>query len=593
MSWRPFGSTLVRDGHGTRRGQGFQAPPSVALDDNLVGTVHAGAMNPTFDSQERRGRETPSVCISFAFPHCVTMRGVVESGNIKETLRDTSNLVVAFSSLNAWGEKAKEFDWRTLADDETISSILVRDLDDTWYNRNPVGPSTDLRDLVAYVRSRARKYRRVVCIGSSMGAYAAIAVGKLIDADQVVAFSPQTLIDADRLEAYGDDRWSDYFRRLPKTAVKDLITLAALNSRSRTKIDIYVSRDRDDQDLRQAQNLAGLSGVTIHVMARARHNLVDTIRAAGLLRPLVAAAVEGRALPDTASAMLAFLALRDFDCSIVGYEIHPTGPVFTLRARITNTGPDRWGAGHPVSDGMRFTWTCQRLGDDYMTSGTGRLADSELAPNDHCQIAITVPLEGAHPGIYHVVVDFGDAALSYSKLNREPMRFHFDVGQQSRFLAWSFNESDFGHFDLIPGSVVDETNWKAVSHRNGDQMFFPVAGQRLKCLPGHGDADAIFVRQSDDAIVMFGPFIELEPARYRARVLLDEANSSIGAGTIEATGRRGTMLFASSVFTLGPQDLALTLDFDVPRRCEQSEIRVRTRGCRTDIIGLHIERLSG
>ena len=518
------------------------------------------------------------------------MLGTVQTSNIKETLRNTSTLVVAFSSLNAWGEKAKEFDWRTLADDQTISSILVRDLDDTWYNRDPVGPGTDLRDLVAYVRSRARKYRRVVCIGSSMGAYAAIAIGKLIDADQVIAFSPQTLIDADRLEAYGDDRWSDYFRRLPTTALKDLITLAALNSRSRTKIDIYVSHERDDQDLRQAQNLSGVSGVAIHVMERSRHNLVDTLRATGLLRPLVAAAIEGRPLPDTAPAMLAFLALRDFDCSILGYEVEPTGPLFTLRARITNTGSIRWDATHPVSNGMRFTWTCQRLGDDNAISGSCRLFQGEVAVGEHSEISITVPLTGAVSGTYHLVINAADAALTYEKINREPMRFHLNVGQQSRYLAWSFDEENFGHFDLIPGSVTDETNWRAVSHVDGPRMFFPVAGQKLQCLPGHGDADAIFVRPDEDAIAVFGPFIELAPARYRAEILLDESKPLLGGGQIEATGRRGTWLFASREFALAGQP-RLPIEFSVSRRSEQSEIRLRSRGCRADVIGLTIERL--
>ena len=52
--------------------------------------------------------------------------------------------------------------------------------------------------------------RRIVTLGSSMGGYAAIRVGLAINADEVLAFSPQVPLDpaarkAERLETMYDD----------------------------------------------------------------------------------------------------------------------------------------------------------------------------------------------------------------------------------------------------------------------------------------------------------------------------------------------------------------------------------------------------
>jgi pimeloyl-ACP methyl ester carboxylesterase len=71
----------------------------------------------------------------------------------------------------------------------------------------------DLAAAVTRVREEAG-VSRVVCVGNSMGGYAALVVGSMIRADEVLAFSPQTFLTAWLRFRHWDRRWEGQMRRV-------------------------------------------------------------------------------------------------------------------------------------------------------------------------------------------------------------------------------------------------------------------------------------------------------------------------------------------------------------------------------------------
>lgn len=129
-------------------------------------------------------------------------------------------LVISFASI---GQKRRE-----MPNDEFVSAafaqagahcLFVSDIRRRWLNAP--GIIDDLRRAVANLREHDG-VRRVVTIGSSMGAFSAIALAHHIDVDSTVAFSPQFSPYPD--EVIAETRWHYWRKRLPSPLVRSLET---------------------------------------------------------------------------------------------------------------------------------------------------------------------------------------------------------------------------------------------------------------------------------------------------------------------------------------------------------------------------------
>lgn len=78
-------------------------------------------------------------------------------------------------------------------------AIFVRDATHCWYHRGlaaGVDPNVGFESVISALNAEVDilKPREVVCMGASMGGYAAIRAGLQIKASSVIAFSPQVLL---------------------------------------------------------------------------------------------------------------------------------------------------------------------------------------------------------------------------------------------------------------------------------------------------------------------------------------------------------------------------------------------------------------
>jgi hypothetical protein len=133
--------------------------------------------------------------------------------------------------------------------------------------------------------------------GASAGGFAALLFGSWCGADEVIAFSPQTFVDAENRRLAGDTRWPEQIDALHeamagRSATLDLLDVLPQDA-GKTRFHIHVSTD-DALDLFHAQRVADRGGAEIHEHERGGHLLVKTLRDRGLLQPMLLEALSDR-----------------------------------------------------------------------------------------------------------------------------------------------------------------------------------------------------------------------------------------------------------------------------------------------------------
>ena len=183
-----------------------------------------------------------------------------------------------------------------------INKVLVRDSGNSWYHRKIDGlgahPDETAEALRALIVAIAPS--RVITIGQSMGAYAAVMYGLLLKVDSVIAFGPLSFLDVGQALLYHERRWLAVMRDLahnpPPSGYYDLTALprgdTALHLIFGTKPDQANSTESVNLDAMHAHRLAALGNCTLYPYPYSGHpvvqHLIDTKRINALLARLIA-----------------------------------------------------------------------------------------------------------------------------------------------------------------------------------------------------------------------------------------------------------------------------------------------------------------
>jgi hypothetical protein len=204
---------------------------------------------------------------------------------------DARALLVLFGGI-AGGVSMPVFEFFRLTSSMPGKKLFLRDPLRSWYQRGIPGigeSAADVREFLTDVIARAQ-VDRVVMTGASAGGFAAMLFGVWCQADEVIAFSPQTFIDPLNRQQAGDTRWAeqiDPLHNAPRLqqAVFDLVDVLG-TSELTIPIGVHVSSD-DELDLLHARRIAYVPGVKIIEHANGGHRLVKTLRDRRLLQPML------------------------------------------------------------------------------------------------------------------------------------------------------------------------------------------------------------------------------------------------------------------------------------------------------------------
>ena len=206
-------------------------------------------------------------------------------------------LLVAFGGLAGAPMGLPPFEFRNLSESLSVMRLFVRDPAQAWYQRGLEGLTDDVKSTADHLAERIDHAgaKRVVMVGNSMGGYAALLFGALLDVDAVIAFAPQTFIGRWLRLRHRDGRWSRQVKRAQtaprgRARQRDLLPLLRGLAPARVAAQIHYGCD-EPLDGVHAERLASLSWCHVEGHPVGGHTLVRHLRDGGRLDPMLRAAL--------------------------------------------------------------------------------------------------------------------------------------------------------------------------------------------------------------------------------------------------------------------------------------------------------------
>lgn len=199
-------------------------------------------------------------------------------------------LLVTFGGLNH-GISMPRHEFLNITERLPAKRMFIRDSSQCWYQSRLNGLGRGIGPIVQKIEDvkTSADCEKTVCIGNSMGGYAALLVGNLISADSVIAFAPQSFLNRRLRFLYWDRRWTGKIKKLHSVEYLDsrfLDLKPELENQRYRRADIYVDFD-SRLDAIHARRLEALDRTYIHNRKGGHFDLVKNMRDSGELEKLL------------------------------------------------------------------------------------------------------------------------------------------------------------------------------------------------------------------------------------------------------------------------------------------------------------------
>ncbi len=236
-------------------------------------------------------------------------------------------LVIAFGFVSWTSRPAFDFYGRLRkleqVSGQPLNKILVRDSGNAWYHRQIAGLGNHVDETAQALRELVRRIvpSTITTLGQSMGAYAAVMFGLLLDAQQIVAFGPLSFLDVQQARLYHELRWLPVMESLaqdpPLSGYYDLAALCRARATEHTQLHLLFGTRPDaanpgasesvNLDAMHAQRLAAFGRCTLHPFPQSGHavvqHLIDTKRINGVLAScILGLTLEEEPMPEIGAA---------------------------------------------------------------------------------------------------------------------------------------------------------------------------------------------------------------------------------------------------------------------------------------------------
>ena len=205
---------------------------------------------------------------------------------------NSDNLLVCFGGLkHELG--IPQFEFYNTIKDISCDKFFFRDFNQFWYQKGVSKELHSISTFCFFLKQEIEKgnYKKVSFIGNSMGGYAAILLGKILEIDEVISISPQTFIDRKIRISVNDNRWEKELKKIYQdNEVKKIhMDLKALfiDNNGNTVFNIYYSKECI-LDSFHAERLGVYKNVNLNPYNFSNHNnLVKILRDNGELKKII------------------------------------------------------------------------------------------------------------------------------------------------------------------------------------------------------------------------------------------------------------------------------------------------------------------
>jgi pimeloyl-ACP methyl ester carboxylesterase len=205
-----------------------------------------------------------------------------------ERCAGSDRLVIVFSHIN---ETPGRFSFYGTFRGIAVNKLFVNTRANCWYRDGIPGIGDCIESAADGIRIIMQEIapRSVTCVGNSMGAYAALLFGTLVNADHVLAIGPETLLNLP------SSRSRAFMRNRPPSSFDDLLPYLSQPVAGR-RTDIVIG-ESDVVDVQCAQRITHLPGVRVRSLRGVGHEVPAMLHRFDLWRPLIEGYVRDGALP--------------------------------------------------------------------------------------------------------------------------------------------------------------------------------------------------------------------------------------------------------------------------------------------------------
>lgn len=170
--------------------------------------------------------------------------------------------------------------------DLNVNKIFLLDEKKMWYlkgfDKTTNNVSTSVKLLEKYIDDM--NVKKVTCIGTSAGGYAAILYGALLAVDQVIVYGAQTFLDKDTRVKYNDNRWETRIDKIYrfKNLHKYLNLNKYITKAPNTTFHLYLCKNCE-LDASHIWNIITNKNINIHAYECKKNNVSEFLKKRNLL----------------------------------------------------------------------------------------------------------------------------------------------------------------------------------------------------------------------------------------------------------------------------------------------------------------------
>lgn len=206
---------------------------------------------------------------------------------------DSDQLLLAFSGAGSFHRSSEPFNFMSITQKYQFNRVFVRDLRQMWYQFGINGVTKNIDETAEYLSRAIGRHRinKVVALGSSLGGYAALLYGWLLEADVVHSIAPRTFVDAANRVEYRDlikDEKLPMLYDSPDVCAQYFDVKPVLESAPNGKTVYHVHHCFEpEHDRLHAERLAGLPDVQMHQYEKGRHMLASYMARDGTIDRII------------------------------------------------------------------------------------------------------------------------------------------------------------------------------------------------------------------------------------------------------------------------------------------------------------------